>query len=93
VSCLSICRSVLLKNVEYQSFNCNVVGNTVYYTIVSSIQSFSSDDGSLDSSKINKFLDAPKKESKPWWMQSDDEEEEDDGGNFGSGFKSNASQF
>ncbi|XP_021349232.1 centrosomal protein of 162 kDa-like isoform X2 [Mizuhopecten yessoensis] len=62
-------------------------------------ESFSSDDGSLDSAKVSKHLapkeqTTPKSKSKPWWMQSDDDDDDDDmGANFGSGKTSSGKSF
>ena len=38
-----------------------------------SLQSASSED-SFDSSRINKFFEAPKREAKPWWDDEEDTE-------------------
>ncbi|XP_069138215.1 centrosomal protein of 162 kDa-like isoform X2 [Argopecten irradians] len=62
-------------------------------------ESVSSDDGSLDSAKVSKYLDpreqkTPKSKSKPWWMQSDDDEDDSDmGSNFGTGKTSSGKSF
>ena len=46
-----------------------------FYTIFSNdlFQSVSSED-SFDSARINKFLEAPKREPKPWWDDDEDNE-------------------
>ncbi|XP_033740453.1 centrosomal protein of 162 kDa-like isoform X2 [Pecten maximus] len=61
-------------------------------------ESFSSDDGSLDSAKVSKYLDpreqtTPKSKSKPWWMQSDDDDDSDMGANFGTGKTTSGKSF
>ena len=42
----------------------------------------SSEDSSLDSSRVAKYLDVRKKKEQPWWMNEVEEEEDNDHGNL-----------
>ena len=43
----------------------------------------SSDDSSLDTSRVAKYLEVQKKKEQPWWM-TEVEEDEDDGDDHGN---------
>ena len=44
----------------------------------------SSDDSSLDTSRVAKYLEVQKKKEQPWWMNEveEDEDDDDDHGNL-----------